>query len=220
MLAAVAPLGAEYQATIQRAFDEPLDRSAADRGQALGRLLERRRLRRAPVHADQLQRQVHRRQHAGPRARPHDAELLLEQDAAVSAGRLSDFRRRSGVHVQRVAADRLHAEDRSRTTTRGCRCSATISRTSRARCSARRSSRSSSCGCTRWPAKGQPITGDALAKLYLDITTQVLRPRSGRLHRRRLHRARVELHPALLSRLLRLPVRDVVHGVGSARRRR
>ena len=29
--------------------------------------------------------------------------------------------------------------------------------------------------------KGQPITGDALAKLYLDITQEVLRPRSGRL---------------------------------------
>ena len=65
--------------------------------------------------------------------------------------------------------------------------------------------------------KGQPITGDALAKLYMDITQALLRPRSGRLHRRRLHRARVELHPALLSRLLRLPVRDVVHGVRGAR---
>jgi oligoendopeptidase F len=43
----------------------------------------------------------------------------------------------------------------------------------------------------------------------------VLRPRSGRLRRRRLHRARVELHPALLSRLLRVPVRDVVHGVAA-----
>ena len=138
---------------------------------------------------------------------------LLEQDAAVSAGRLPDFRRRGRVHVQRVAAHRLHARRASRTTTRGCRCSATISRTSRARCSARRSSPSSSCGCTRWPAKGEPITGDALAKLYLDITQQVLRPRPGRLPRRRLHRARVELHPALLPRLLRVPVRDVVHGV-------
>ena len=81
---------------------------------------------------------------------PHDAELLLEQDAAVPAGRLSDLRRRGGVDVQRVAADRLHARDRSRTTTRGCRCSATTSRTSRAPCSGRRSSPSSSCGCTRW----------------------------------------------------------------------
>ena len=40
----------------------------------------------------------------------------------------------------------------------------------------------------------------------------VLRSRSGRHRRGRLHRARVELHPALLSRLLRVPVRHVVHG--------
>ena len=80
-------------------------------GKRVGRLLERRRLRRPPVHADQLQRQVRRREHAGPRARPHDAELLLEQDAAVPAGRLPDLRRRSRVDVQRVAAHRPHAQD-------------------------------------------------------------------------------------------------------------
>ena len=79
---------------------------------------------------------------------------------------LSDLRRRGRVDVQRVAAHRLHARSRSRTTTRGCRCSATISRTSRARCSGRRSSPSSSCACTRWRRRGEPITGDALAKLY------------------------------------------------------
>ena len=66
--------------------------------------------------------------------------------------------------------------------------------------------------------KGQPITGEALVKLYMDITQEILRPRSGRLRRRRLHRERVELHPALLPRLLRLPVRDVVHGFGGAGR--
>ena len=70
-------------ARVQRAVDRP----AAERGQALRRLLERRRLRRPPVHADQLQRQVHRREHARARARSHDAELLLEQDPALSAGR-------------------------------------------------------------------------------------------------------------------------------------
>ena len=64
--------------------------------------------------------------------------------------------------------------------------------------------------------KGEPITGEALDKLYLDITREVLRPRQGRLHRRRLRRARVGVHPALLPGLLRLPVRDVVHRVGGA----
>ena len=131
-----------------------LDRSLPERRQALGRLLAGRRVRRSPVHAAQLQRQVRRREHAGPRARPHDAELLLEQDAALSAGGLSDLRRGSRVHLQRGAAHRLHARRTSRTTTRACRCSGTTSKASRARSSGRRSSPSSSCACTRWRRRG------------------------------------------------------------------
>ena len=61
--------------------------------------------------------------------------------------------------------------------------------------------------------KGQPITGDALSKLYMRHHEALLRPRTGRLHRRRLHRPRVELRPALLPRLLRFSIRDVVHRV-------
>ena len=64
---------------VQRA----VDRSSAERRQAVRRLFERRRLRRPPVHADQLQRQVHGHEHGDARARPHDAELPVEQDAAV-----------------------------------------------------------------------------------------------------------------------------------------
>ena len=64
--------------------------------------------------------------------------------------------------------------------------------------------------------KGQPITGDVAREALPRHHEALLRPRSEDLHRRRLRRARVELHPALLPRLLRLPVRDVVHGVRSA----
>ena len=154
VLAAVAPLGTEYQSVIQRAFKERWIDLFPNEGQAVRRLLERRRLRRAPVHAHQLQRQVRRCEHAGARARSHDAELLLEQDAAVPARRLPDFRRRGGVDVQRVAPDRLHAQD-----DQGSRRAAVDSRqlprgTSKGRCSGRRSSPSSSCGCTRWRRKG------------------------------------------------------------------
>ncbi len=59
--------------------------------------------------------------------------------------------------------------------------------------------------------KGEPITGDALAKLYLDITRKYYGHDQKVTRRGRLHRPRVELHPALLPRLLRVPVRDVVH---------
>ena len=55
--------------------------------------------------------------------------------------------------------------------------------------------------------KGEPITGDALVEAVPGHHEAVLRPRPGRLRRGRLHRPRVELHPALLPRLLRLPVR-------------
>ena len=65
--------------------------------------------------------------------------------------------------------------------------------------------------------KGEPITGDSLSKLYMDITKKYYGHDQGISDRRRLHRERVELHPALLSRFLRLSVRDVVHGVGRAR---
>ncbi len=58
---------------------------------------------------------------------------------------------------------------------------------------------------------GQPITGEALAKLYLDITRRYYGHDQRRVRRGRLHRPRVELHPALLPRLLRVPVRHVVH---------
>ena len=59
--------------------------------------------------------------------------------------------------------------------------------------------------------KGQPLTGEALDALYAEITEEVLRPGQGRLRRRRLRRARVGVHPALLPELLRLPVRHLVH---------
>ena len=107
-------------------------------------------------------------------------------------------------------------QDRSPIPRPGCRCSATTSRTSRGPCSARRSSPSSSCACTRWSEKGQPLTGEALDKLYADDHQEVLRPRQGRLRRGRLRRARVGVHPALLPQLLRVPVRDLVHRVVGA----
>ena len=111
MLAAVAPLGAEYQATIQRAFNERWIDLLPNEGKRSGAYSNGGAYDVHPYMLINYNGQVHRRQHAGPRARPHDAELLLEQDAAVSARRLSDLRRGGRVHVQRVAAHRLHAQE-------------------------------------------------------------------------------------------------------------
>ena len=89
VIGAMAPLGKDYTDVLRRGFKDRWIDWYPDRGQGVGRLLERRRVRRPPLHAAQLSRAVQRRQHAGPRARAHDAELLLEQDAAVRDGGLS-----------------------------------------------------------------------------------------------------------------------------------
>ncbi len=95
---------------VRRALDRPVPHAR----QAVRGLLGRRRVRRASVHAHQLQRQVRRHEHAGPRAGPHDAELLFEPDAAVPDGRLSALRRGGRLDVQRVAARAPHARDGDR----------------------------------------------------------------------------------------------------------
>ena len=66
--------------------------------------------------------------------------------------------------------------------------------------------------------KGAPITGEALDKLYLEITRKYYGHDKNVCGVAGLHRARMGVHPALLLELLRLPVRDVVHRVGGARR--
>src|SRR5262249_2057206 len=199
----------------QEGLQRAVDRLDAHRRKEVWRLLERRRVRRPPVHADQLQRQVRRHDDGGARAGAHDAELPLEQGAAVPSRELSDLRRGSGLDVQRGAAHRPHAED-----DQGSRHAAVAARqlsrerqghrvpadaVRRVRASDSRDGRKGRADHRRLARQGVP--GDR---------AQVLRARQRRLPRRRLRAARVGLHPALLSELLRLPVRDVVHRVGRA----
>ena len=108
---------------------------------------------------------------------PHDAELLLEQDAAVPARRLSDLRRRGRVDVQRGAADRLHAQDRSRTTTTRLSLLGNYLENIKGTVFRQTQFAEFELRMHEMAEKGEPITGDALAKLYMDITQAVLRPR-------------------------------------------
>ena len=64
--------------------------------------------------------------------------------------------------------------------------------------------------------KGEPITGEALDKLYLEITRKYYGHDKGVCIVDDYVAPRVGVHPALLLQLLRLPVRDVVHRVGGA----
>ena len=112
------------QSRVQRA----MDRSDAERGKAFRRIRQRRRVRRASVHAHQLQRQVQRHVDRGARARPRDAQLSFEQRAAIPSRRLSDVRGRGRVAVQRGSAARIHPEAGEGRRMRGSRFSATTSR--------------------------------------------------------------------------------------------
>ena len=120
---------------------------------------------------------------------PHDAELLLEQDAALPAGGLPDLRRRSGVHVQRGAAHRLHA--RSNIKDDDTRLSLLGNYLENIKGTVFRQTQFAEFELRmhEMAQKGQPITGDALAKLYMDITKKYYGHDQGVMRRRRLHRA-------------------------------
>ena len=170
VLGAVAPLGAEYASVIQRAFDERWIDLLPNEGKRSGAYSNGGAY---DVHPYMLINYNGKYTDVSTLAHelgPHDAELLLEQDAAVSAGRLSDLRRRGGVDVQRVAAHRLHAQDRSRTTTRGCRCSGNYLENIKGTVFRQTQFAEFELRMHEMAQKGQPITGDALAKLYMDIT--------------------------------------------------
>ncbi len=66
--------------------------------------------------------------------------------------------------------------------------------------------------------KGQPLTGEALSKLYADITRKYYGHDQGICIVDDYVAPRVGVHPPFLPELLRLPVRHVVHRVGGAGR--
>ena len=67
--------------------------------------------------------------------------------------------------------------------------------------------------------RGEPLTGESLNTLYLELLRQYYGHDAGRREGRRAVRRRVGLHPALLPQLLRLPVRDQHDRRHVARRR-
>jgi oligoendopeptidase F len=148
VLAAVAPLGPSTRRRSQPRSTAAGSISTRTRA-SVGRVFERRRLRRPPVHADQLQRQY------------NDVSTLATSSGHTMQSYFSNKTQPyplAGypIFVAEVAStfnESLLIDymlEQIKDPTRGCRCWATTSRASRARCSGRRSSPSSSCGCTRW----------------------------------------------------------------------
>ena len=95
-----------------------LDRRLRKRRQAERRVFGAG-VRRASVHAAQLQRDARRGVHAGARDGPLDAHAALARVAAVRLRRLHDLRRGGAVHAERGAVPRPDA--RARAVTRGAR---------------------------------------------------------------------------------------------------
>ena len=85
-------------------------------------------------------------------------------------GRLSDLRCRSRLDVQRGAADRSHAQDDQGPRRRGCRCSAAISKDIKGTVFRQTQFAEFELRIHEMAEKGEPLTGEALDKLYLDIT--------------------------------------------------
>ena len=109
-MAALAPLGPEYAAAAKRAFSERWIDMYPTQGKASGAYSNGGAY---DVHPYMLINYNGKYADVSTMAHelgPHDAQLPVEQDAALSHGQLRDVRRRSRVHVQRSAADRLHAE--------------------------------------------------------------------------------------------------------------
>ena len=145
---------------------------------------------------------------------------LRQQGAAVRHVELRDLRRpRSRRRSTRSCCSQLRAEDARRPTTSGSTTSAMRSSSCAARSSARRCSPSSSATCTARVDKGEPLTGEALTKIYCEILQALPRRRSeGVVKIDDAVRDRVGVHPALLQSLLRLPVRDLDRGELALRR--
>ena len=169
VLKSLEPLGPEYAAGAKRAFTERWTDFYPTEGKRSGAYSNGGAYDVHPYMLHQLQRQVHGHEHRGPRARPHDAELLLEQDAAVPTASVSDLRGRGGLDFQRGAADRLHAQD-----DQGRRHEAVAARqlSRRHQVTVFRQTQFAEFELRmhEMAEKGEPLTGEALDKLYVDIT--------------------------------------------------
>ena len=215
MLDAVAPLGPEYQATIQRAFNERWIDLLPNDGKRSG------------AYSNGGAYDVHPYMLINYNGKYNDVSTLAHElghtmqsyfsnkTQPYPLAELSDLRRRGRVHVQRVAAHRPHAQaDQGRR--RAAVAARQLPREHQGHGVPPDAVRRVRAADARDGGEGAADHRRRAREAVPGHHAQVLRPRSGRLRRRRLHRARVELHPALLPRLLRLPVRDLVHGVRGA----
>ena len=111
VLKSLEALGPDYAAGAKRSFTERWTDFFPTEGKRAGAYSNGGAYDVHPYMLHQLQRQLHGHEHRGPRARAHDAELLLEQVTALPDGVLSDLRRRGRVDLQRGAPHRPHAQD-------------------------------------------------------------------------------------------------------------
>ena len=123
---------ATYQQHVRERVRRPLDRRVREQREAQRRVLGAG-VRRASVHAAQLQRDARRGVHAGARDGPLDAHAAVASDAAVRVCGLHDLRRGGAVDAERGAVPRPHARARRAAATSAPCCCSTRSTASPAR---------------------------------------------------------------------------------------
>ena len=203
--ASVAPLGPDYQRQLRDVLAGDWIDVYENPGQAQRRLLGAG-VRRASVHAAELQRHAGCRVHAGARDGAFDAHAAVARASAVRLLGVHDFRRRSAVHLERGALPRVHAGARRASASGSC-CSSTRSTASCRRSTPRCSLRISSCRRTHARGRGPAGHGG-------EARRDLPQPRAGVPRRRDRPRRggapHVGAHPAFLQHaVLRLPVRHV-----------
>ena len=168
--AAMAPLGTEYTERPAACLQGAVAGLVPDRRQGVGRLLQRRRLRRAPVHAAELSGSVQRREHAGARARPHDAELSVSNKTQPysTASYPTFVAEVASTFNEALLIDYMLKQIKDTPT----RLSLLGNYLEGIKATVFRQTQFAEFELKmhEMGEKGQPITGDALAQLYLDIT--------------------------------------------------
>ncbi len=206
-LEAVAPLGPDYVEALRKGFAVALGGLHADHRQALRRLQQHGATAciRTSCRTSTAPTTTSRRWRTSPGHSMHSYLSTASQPYATS--RLLDLRRRGGLDAQREPAVPPRARPDAGRPTRGSSCSASYLDTLRTTLFRQTLFAEFELRIHEMVERGEPLTGETLSKLYLELLRQYYGHEQGVVQVDEPYGVEWALHPALLPQLLRLPVR-------------